>query len=117
WAGLLKLTEFEMGGTPETSRVEYYVRSPAFYAREIARVPLILYWAEDDELIPGGTTHQGGMLAALLRKLGAKSLHEVKHTGGHGYPFYRVDLAKMEVSLFPRDIFMSSVREMLETKK
>jgi dipeptidyl aminopeptidase/acylaminoacyl peptidase len=117
WAALLKLTEFETGGTPDTSRAEYYLRSPAFYAREIARVPLILYWAEDDELIPNGATHQGGMLAGMLRKLGAPSVHEVKHTGGHGYPFYRVDLAKMQVSLFPRDIFISSVRELLQYPK
>lgn len=113
WPALHRLLESDFGGTPDTARPEYYLRSPAFYARELATRPLILYWADDDELIPNGGAHQGGMLAQLIRAVHTESLHEVKHSGGHGYPFYRIDLATMTVKIFPRDIFLGSVKKML----
>ena len=113
WPALHKLVESDFGGTPDTARPEYYLRSPAFYARDLATRPLILYWADDDELIPNGAAHQGGMLAQLIRAVRAGNLHEVKHSGGHGYPFYRIDLAAMTVKIFPRDIFLGSVKQML----
>ena len=113
WPALRKLVELEMGGTPDQAKAAYDHRSADSYARELATVPLILYWAEDDELIPNGAIHQGGKLAGEIRKFHPAALHEVKHQGGHGYPFYQVDLNKMSVEIFPRDIFLESVREML----
>ncbi len=114
---LHKAVEADLGGTPDTARTEYYLRSAVTYATRLAKIPLILYWAEDDELIPYGATHQGGMLAGLLRSLGATALTEVKHSGGRGYPFYRVDLSKMAVKMFPREIFLDSVRQLLSSQK
>lgn len=113
WPALRKLCEAEFGGAPDAARADYYLRSAVLFARDLASVPLILYWAEDDELIPNGATHQGGMLARLIRDFHPASLKEAKHTGGHGYPFYGVDLAAMAVKFFPREIFLSSVKEML----
>lgn len=113
WPALRKLVEAELGGTPDAAKPAYDHRSPASYARELATVPLILYWAENDELIPNGATHQGGKLAGEIRKFHPAALHEVKHKGGHGYPFYRVDLNKMSVEIVPRDIFLESVKELL----
>ena len=114
---LHKAVEADLGGTPDTVRKEYYLRSAVTYSTRLAKIPLIVYWAEDDELIPYGATHQGGMLAGLLRSLGAPALTEVKHSGGHGYPFYRVDLNKMTVKMFPREIFLDSVRQLLSFQK
>ena len=117
WPALRKMCEAEFGGLPAAARAQYYLRSPFLYARELASIPLILYWAEDDELIPVGATHQGGMLAELMRAWKPAALTEVKHTGGHGYPFYGIDLAAMSVRYFPRHIFLDSVTQMLNSEK
>jgi pimeloyl-ACP methyl ester carboxylesterase len=116
WPALRKLCEAEFGGPPDAARAEYYLRSAVIFARELASVPMILYWAEDDELIPNGATHQGGMLARVMRDFHPRSLQELKHIGGHGYPFYQYDLSKMTVTIFPREIFLNSVKEMLGAK-
>ena len=116
WPALHKLMEIDFGGTPDTARPEYYLRSPVLFARELAGIPLILYWAEDDELIPFGATHQGGMLAQVIRAFHPAGLREVKHTGGHGYPFYQYDLAKMTVAMPSREIFLGLVNDMLDAK-
>jgi poly(3-hydroxybutyrate) depolymerase len=117
WTTLRKLFELDFGGTPDTARAEYYLRSPVLYAQQLAQTPLILYWAENDELIGRGATHQGGMLAEVIRAFKPASFREVRHSGGHGYPFFRVDLEKLSVSLFPREIFMESVKEMLKFRR
>ena len=114
WAALEKLFQMDMGGTPDTARAAYYQRSPVIYAQQISRVPLILYWAEDDELISDGAHHQGGMFADLLRTFHPVHFQEVKHTGGHGYPFYQINLAEMSVNVFPREIFLDSVKPLLQ---
>jgi poly(3-hydroxybutyrate) depolymerase len=114
WPPLVKLLEFDTGGTPDTKRAAYYSRSSVIYAQQLARTPLIIYWASDDELIPNGADHQGGMLADLIRSFHPENFHEVKHTGGHGYPFYQYDLTNLSVKIFPRDIFLDSVKQMLE---
>ena len=116
WPALRRMCEAEFGGPPDGARADYYLRSAVLFADNLAKVPLILYWAEDDELIPNGATHQGGMLAKLIRAFQPAALHEVKHTGGHGYPFYGVDLVKMSVKFFPREIFLGSVKEMLAAR-
>jgi pimeloyl-ACP methyl ester carboxylesterase len=116
WAAFRKLMEVDFGGLPDAARAEYFSRSPVIFAPNLATVPVILYWAEDDELIPNGQTHQGGLLAQLIRSFQPASLKEVKHIGGHGYPFYQVDLNAMTVKFFPREIFVDSVKEMLAAK-
>lgn len=110
---LHKLLDADLAGTPDTARAEYYRRSAVTYASVLARIPLILYWAENDELIPNGATHQGGMLAVLIRSFQPAQFHEVKHSGGHGYPFYQVDLNSLTVKVFPRDIFVGSISLLL----
>jgi pimeloyl-ACP methyl ester carboxylesterase len=114
WPALRKICEAEFGGVPDIARASYYSRSAVLFARDLAAVPLILYWAEDDELIPNGAAHQGGMLAKVIRDFQPPAFHEVKHVDGHGYPFYKIDLAKMTVTIFPREIFLASVKEMLK---
>jgi pimeloyl-ACP methyl ester carboxylesterase len=116
WPALRNMMVGDLGGTPETVRADYYLRSPVVFAAELANVPLILIWAEDDELIPNGATHQGGMLAQMIRAFHPATLHELKHTGGHGWPFYRVDLDKMKVEIFPRDLFLGQVKELLAAR-
>ena len=113
WPALRKACEGDFGGTLDAARAEYYLRSPMIYSRELATVPLILYWAEDDELIPNGATRQGGVLAQVIRGFQPAAFREEKHTGGHGYPFYGIDLVKMKINIFPREIFIASVKEML----
>ncbi len=113
WTALLNVMNADFGGTPDTARTEYYLRSATLYAPAIASVPLVLFWAENDELIPNGGSHQGGMFANLLRKLNGHLLRERRHANGHGYPFYRVDLAQMKTVVFPREIFLSAVKELL----
>jgi poly(3-hydroxybutyrate) depolymerase len=116
WAALRNMMLSDLGGTPDTARADYYLRSAVVFARELATVPLILMWADDDELIPNGATHQGGMLAQMIRSFHPTALHEMKHSGGHGWPFYRVDLAKMKIEVFPRELFLESVKEMLTAR-
>ncbi|MGH9846654.1 MAG: alpha/beta hydrolase family protein, partial [Blastocatellia bacterium] len=117
WTQLRKLFELDFGGTPDTARAEYYLRSPVLYAQQLAQTPLILYWAENDEIIGRGATQQGGMLAEVIRAFKPATFREVRHSGGHGYPFYRVNLEKLSVSLFPREIFLESVKEMLKFQR
>jgi pimeloyl-ACP methyl ester carboxylesterase len=107
------LLDVDFGGTPDTARAEYYLRSPFFYAHALATVPLILYWAENDELIPQGERHQGGMLAKLIRAFQPKAFEEVRHAQGHGYPFFAVDVVNKKVVTFPRGPFLESVKKML----
>jgi pimeloyl-ACP methyl ester carboxylesterase len=113
WPALRNMMLGDLGGTPETARGNYYLRSPVIFAAELATIPLMLIWAEDDELIPNGAAHQGGMLAQIIRTFHPAALHELKHTGGHGWPFYRVDLEQMKVEIFPRDLFLKQVQELL----
>lgn len=117
WAALHKLLEVDLGGTPDTARPEYYRRSAVAYAKQLASVPLMIYWADNDELIPDGEHHQSGMLAQLIRKFAPVAFHEIKHSGGHGYPFYKIDLSNMNVEVFPRETFLAGVKEMLGTGK
>jgi hypothetical protein len=56
------------------------------------------------------------MLAQMIRSFHPTALHEMKHSGGHGWPFYRVDLAKMKIEVFPRELFLESVKEMLTAR-
>lgn len=113
WAALNKLLEVDLGGTPDTARTEYYRRSAVTYTKQLASVPLVMYWGDNDELIPNGQQHQSGMLAQLIRTFEPAAFHEVKHSGGHGYPFYKIDLSNLSVEVFPRETFLASVKEML----
>ena len=116
WPALRNVMVADFGGTPETARPEYYRRSGLIFARQLASVPLLLYWAENDELIPNGATRQSGMLAGLIRTFNPAAFQEVKHSGGHGYPFYQVDLSVLSVKVFPRDIFLAGITQMLDPK-
>jgi pimeloyl-ACP methyl ester carboxylesterase len=107
------LLDVDFSGTPDTARAEYYLRSPFFYAHALATVPLILYWAENDEIIPQGEKHQGGLLAELIRAHQPKAFEEVRHAQGHGYPFFAVDVVNKKVVTFPRGPFLESVKKML----
>jgi hypothetical protein len=107
------LLDVDFGGTPDTARAEYYLRSPFFYAHELATVPLILYWAENDEIIPQSEKHQGGLLAKLILVHQPKAFEEVRHAQGHGYPFFAVDPVNKKVVTFPRGPFLESVKQML----
>jgi pimeloyl-ACP methyl ester carboxylesterase len=116
WPALRKMCEEQFGGSPDAVRAQYYLRSAVIFAPQLASLPVILYWAEDDELIPNGAAHQGGMLAQVMRDFQPAALHEVKHGGGHGYPFYQVDLSTMKGKIFPREIFLGSVKELLAAR-
>jgi len=107
------LLDLDIGGTPDAARAEYYLRSPFLYARELATVPLILYWAENDEIIPQGEKHQGGMLAKMIRYFQPRSFEEVRHAQGHGYPFFRLDPESKKIATFPRGPFLESLKKML----
>lgn len=112
-ASLAQLIAQEIGGTPDTARAAYYQRSPIIYSAQLARVPLILYWATDDELILNGATHQGGVLAALIRSFHPSSFEEIPHQGGHGYPFFHSQTEPPHIKLYPHKVFMDSVKQML----
>ena len=72
-----------------------------------------VYWAENDELIPEGEKHQGGMLAKMIRSFQPKAFEEVRHAQGHGYPFFRVDVVNKQIVTFSRGPFLESVKKML----
>ncbi len=110
---LAQLIAQEVGGTPDTARAAYYQRSPIIYSAQLARVPLILYWATDDEIIPNGAHHQGGVLATLVRSFHPTSFKEISHQGGHGYPFFHAKTTPPGIQLYPRRIFLDSVKQML----
>ncbi len=108
------LMKTDFGGTPETARKEYEERSPAHYAKELARVPATIYWADNDEIIAHGPDRQGGPLCAAIRQFHPAAFKEVRHSHGHGYPFYGVNLAAKTLEIYPRSVFLTSVREMLQ---
>lgn len=113
WQTVKSVIEKDFGGTPDTARGEYYLRSPILYAQNLARVPLILYWADNDEIIGHGLTHQGGLLAEVVRSFHPHSFYEVRHSGGHGYPFFQFNLSTGDVQVFAQDIFLESVKKLL----
>jgi hypothetical protein len=111
------LLKVDLGGTPDAARAEYDRRSPVHYAKQLSRVPVIIYWADNDELIPRGVDHQGGPLCAAIRTFHPAALKEVRHSKGHGYPFFGVDPVKQAIEFFPRSIFLSTVKEMLQSRR
>ena len=112
------LLEKDLGGKPDEAAEEYARRSPVTYAGQLARVPLILYWADNDELIPNGETRQGGRLSELIKAAKPASFREVRHSQQHGYPFFRVDAQTKKLEVFEHATFRSSVKELLlESRK
>lgn len=111
--GFRDLLDKDFGGTPQTALKEYERRSPTSYADKLARVPLIIYWADNDEIIPNGATRQAGRLCELIQAAKPASFKEVRHSKQHGYPFFRFDSKAKTFEIYDRETFLSSVKEML----
>jgi poly(3-hydroxybutyrate) depolymerase len=78
---LQALARIEVGGTPESSRRAYVLRSPMHWTREIADsgVPLQIWWSDADEIVVNQRT-QSGRFFKELEELGPRGRVE-KRTG------------------------------------
>jgi len=115
--GFRQLLEKDFGGTPREAAEEYARRSPVTYAEQLARLPVILYWADNDELIPRGESRQGGRLSDLIEAAKPAFFRQVRHSKQHGYPFFRVDSKTKQLEVFERATFLASVKELLDHKR
>ena len=107
------LLKLDCGGPPETKRSEYDQRSPLTYARQLARLPVTMYWADNDEIIPHGPERQGGVLGAAIRAWKPVAFTEIRHSMGHGYPFFGVDIRAKTVGIYPENIALLAIRTLI----
>jgi poly(3-hydroxybutyrate) depolymerase len=85
------LARIEVGGTPQTHRRAYVLRSPTHYTEEIAGsgVPLQMWWSDADEIVTGQDA-QSGKLFADLQALGPRGrLEKVTGSWSHTAESYR----------------------------
>jgi pimeloyl-ACP methyl ester carboxylesterase len=98
----------EVGGTPATAPAAYRVRSPLYWARQIAAsgVPLQIWWSVKDKIVRD-QAEQSGLLYRRLRALHPRArLTEVVGTWSHSAEFRatrRLALALSAFGLFPTE--------------
>lgn len=103
-AGLQRLARIEIGGTPRTDPAAYAVRSPATYARQIARsgVPLELYWSIGDRVIADQREESAALVAAIRRwnpEAPLLDLHGDWHHSAEMLPYRRLPHALARLGL------------------
>ena len=111
--GLRDQLDADFGGPPGQAAEEYARRSPVAYASQLASLPVIIYWADNDQLIPNGDTRQSGRLSALIKAQSPAAFTEVRHSQGHGYPFFRWSKTTKQLEVCEQKIFLASVRALL----
>jgi hypothetical protein len=75
----------EVGGTPTEVPDAYAARSAASYADGLAKVPTLIFWTEQDLVVPRQATHHVGPLSRRIKSLDANSpFAEYNHTRIHG---------------------------------
>lgn len=82
----------EVGGTPRQVPFRYRQRSPITFARTLAtcRVPLAIWWSEDDVWVINQPTTQTGYLCRVIRRLDpAATLTERMTSVDHGITIQR----------------------------
>ncbi|MHB0999516.1 MAG: alpha/beta hydrolase family protein [Armatimonadota bacterium] len=74
----------EVGGTPDESLDEYAARSPINYYATISRVPTLLYWDPNDDMVPGQDDRQCGALYDKIKTADPDApIWVQKHKYGH----------------------------------
>jgi pimeloyl-ACP methyl ester carboxylesterase len=77
---------FEIGGTPDELPEEYAARSPISYADAISRVPVLMYWDPNDEIVQHQEEKQSGALHRLVMEKRSDAPMTVRrHERGHTY--------------------------------
>lgn len=79
----------EVGGLPQDVPDAYDERSAMRYAGALSQMPCLIFWSEEDLVVPRQTTHHAYRLYAMVKDLSASSpIAEYNHTRIHG----RLDL-------------------------
>ena len=75
----------EIGGRPQEVPDAYAARSPASYADGLTRVPSLIFWSDQDLVVPRQSTHHVGPLTRRISELDANSpFAAYNHTRIHG---------------------------------
>lgn len=75
----------EVGGTPSQAPGAYAARSAFSYLQGLARVPTLVFWSEQDLVVPRQITHHTIPLYRHLKELDVNSpIAEYNHTRIHG---------------------------------
>jgi predicted peptidase len=75
----------EVGGLPNEVPEAYQERSATRYADALAEVPCLIFWSEQDLIVPRQVTHHAYRLYAMIKDRSASSpIAEYNHTRIHG---------------------------------
>lgn len=88
---LQALARIEVGGTPQTNRESYALRSPTHWIREIAGsgVPLQLWWSDADEIVVDQRTQSARFFAELRNLEPRGRVEKVTGSWSHTAESYR----------------------------
>ena len=75
----------EVGGTPSEVPEAYAERSATHYSEGLSKVPTMIYWSEQDLIVPRQTTHHTIPLYRAVKAMDISSpMAEYNHTRMHG---------------------------------
>jgi pimeloyl-ACP methyl ester carboxylesterase len=75
----------EVGGSPAEAQDAYAVRSATNFVEGLSRVPVLIFWSEQDIIVPRQVTHHTYLLYRRVKELDVNSpFAEYNHTRMHG---------------------------------
>lgn len=82
----------EVGGRPVDVPHAYAERSPIAYVDALAQVPMLIYWTDQDVVVPRQVTHQSYLLYQTIKAQSVTNpIAEYNHTHSHGVTQFNVD--------------------------
>lgn len=107
-AGLQRLAQIEIGGTPATVPRAYAARSPMSYVHQLATggVPIDIWWSRNDKIVVNQNQESGRLYRAIKRANPKAPVEQFVGTWAHSHemhPLARLPLALVDLKIVELD--------------
>jgi pimeloyl-ACP methyl ester carboxylesterase len=107
-AGLQRLAQIEIGGTPATAPQAYAARSPMSYVHQLAigGVPIDIWWSRNDKIVVNQNQESGRLYRAIIRANPKAPVEQFVGTWAHSRemnPLARLPLALIDLKIVELD--------------
>ncbi len=107
-AGLQRLAQIEIGGTPAGAQQAYAARSPMSYVHQLATngVPLDIWWSRSDKIVVNQNQESGRLYRAIMRANPKAPVEQFVGTWAHSHemhPLARLPLALVDLKIVELD--------------
>lgn len=107
-AGLQRLAQIEIGGTPATVPKAYAARSPMSYVHQLATggVPIDIWWSRNDKIVVNQDQESGRLYRAIKRANPKAPVEQFVGTWAHSHemhPLARLPLALVDLKIVELD--------------